>query len=508
MMAAPISTPQQLRAAHTSAFSSRVNSHTSATNLPPPGRTRQVTRATTESIRQTAVKKAATSKRELFTAKYVPFTPTDEDESYNLDEIIYRSKNGGLLDVQHNMEALSIYGPEYWKALFDERSGRTTWPYGSGVWSKKEWVLPQISDDDIVSMFEGNSNLFWAERFGKETLGMSDLWVKQCGNSHTGSFKDLGMTVLVSQVNRLRKAGKPLVAVGCASTGDTSAALSAYAAAASIPSIVFLPADKISMAQLVQPIANGALVLSMDTDFDGCMRMIREVTAELPIYLANSLNSLRLEGQKTAAIEILQQFNWEVPDWVVIPGGNLGNVYAFFKGFQMCKELGLVDSVPRMVVAQAQNANPLYRYYKNGFEKYEAMKAEDTFASAIQIGDPVSIDRAVYALTESNGVVEEASEEELMDAAARADLTGMFNCPHTGVALAALIKLREQGVISPSDRTVVISTAHGLKFTDSKVRYHSKDIEGFASSYANPPIQVEDDFGKVMDVLKGKLSAM
>lgn len=193
-----------------------------------------------------------------------------------------------------------------------------------------------------------------------------------------------------------------------------------------------------------QPIANGALVLSMDTDFDGCMRMIREVTAELPIYLANSLNSLRLEGQKTAAIEILQQFNWEVPDWVVIPGGNLGNVYAFFKGFQMCKELGLVDSVPRMVVAQAQNANPLYRYYKNGFEKYEAMKAEDTFASAIQIGDPVSIDRAVYALTESNGVVEEASEEELMDAAARADLTGMFNCPHTGVALAALIKLREQ----------------------------------------------------------------
>jgi threonine synthase len=131
------------------------------------------------------------------------------------------------------------------------------------------------------------------------------------------------------------------------------------------------------------------------------------VTAELPIYLANSLNSLRLEGQKTAAIEILQQFNWEVPDWVIIPGGNLGNVYAFFKGFQMCKELGLVDRVPRMVVAQAQNANPLYRAYEKGWENYEPMKAENTFASAIQIGDPVSIDRAIYALTESNGVVEE-----------------------------------------------------------------------------------------------------
>jgi len=314
------------------------------------------------------------------------------------------------------------------------------------------------------------------------------------------------MTVLVSQVNRLRKMGKPLVAVGCASTGDTSAALSAYAAAAKIPSIVFLPANKISLAQLVQPIANGALVMSIDTDFDGCMRLIREVTAELPIYLANSLNSLRLEGQKTAAIEILQQFNWEVPDWVIIPGGNLGNVYAFFKGFQMCKELGLVDRVPRMVVAQAQNANPLYRAYVKGWENFEGMKAEDTFASAIQIGDPISIDRAIYALTECNGVVEEASEEELMDAAARADLTGMFNCPHTGVALAALIKLREKGVISPSDRTVVISTAHGLKFTNSKIAYHAKEIEGFASTYANPPVVVKEDFGAVMDVLKHKLS--
>jgi len=459
-----------------------------------------------DSIRETASRREPLENRSLFSAKYAPFTPTDKDESYSLDEVIYRSKNGGLLDVKHDMEALAIYGPEYWKALFDERAGRTVWPYGSGVWSKKEWVLPGIADEDIVSMFEGNSNLFWAERFGKETLGMNDLWVKQCGNSHTGSFKDLGMTVLVSQVNRLRKQGKPLVAVGCASTGDTSAALSAYAAAASIPSLVFLPANKISLAQLVQPIANGAMVLSLDTDFDGCMRLIREVTAELPIYLANSLNSLRLEGQKTAAIEILQQFNWEVPDWVVIPGGNLGNVYAFYKGFAMCRDLGLVDKVPRMVVAQAQNANPLYRFYKNGFENYEPMQAESTFASAIQIGDPVSIDRAVFALTECDGVVEEASEEELMDAAARADLTGMFNCPHTGVALAALIKLREKGVISPSDRTVVVSTAHGLKFTDSKVAYHEGKIEGFASTYANPPTVLPDDFGKVMDHLKKSLN--
>ncbi|XP_050890251.1 threonine synthase, chloroplastic, partial [Lathyrus oleraceus] len=174
-----------------------------------------------------------------------------------------------------------------------------------------------------------------------------------------------------------------------------------------------------------------AFVLSIDTDFDGCMQLIREVTAELPIYLANSLNSLRLEGQKTAAIEILQQFDWQVPDWVIVPGGNLGNIYAFYKGFQMCKELGLVDRIPRLVCAQAANANPLYLYFKSGWKEFKPVRAQTTFASAIQIGDPVSIDRAVHALKNCNGIVEEATEEELMDVMAQADSTGMFTCPHT-----------------------------------------------------------------------------
>lgn len=444
----------------------------------------------------------------LFNAKFVPFknvaTKTEAKEVYDLDEVVYRSQDGGLLDVHHDMESLAIYGPEYWKALFDERVGRTSWPYGSGVWSKKEWVLPQISDDDVISMFEGNSNLFWAERLGKEFLGMTDLWVKQCGNSHTGSFKDLGMTVLVSQVNRIRKKFPDRIhAVGCASTGDTSAALSAYCAAAGIPSIVFLPADKISLAQLVQPIANGALVLSIDTDFDGCMKLIKDVTAEHPIYLANSMNSLRLEGQKTAAIEILQQFNWEVPDWVVVPGGNLGNIFAFYKGFKMCMDLGLVSKMPRLACAQAANANPLYLAFKQGYEKFKSVKAQKTFASAIQIGDPVSIDRAILALTETDGVVEEATEEELMDAAALADKTGMFNCPHTGVALSALMKLVKKGVIKANDRTVVVSTAHGLKFAQSKVAYHSGEA-GIAAKYANPPVNVKEDLGAVIDVIRKK----
>ncbi|KAI4311330.1 hypothetical protein MLD38_036235 [Melastoma candidum] len=441
-------------------------------------------------------------------AKYVPFGCdfASATESYSLDEIVYRSQSGSLLDVAHDMSSLRRYDGAYWRSLFDSRTGKTTWPYGSGVWSKKEWVLPEISPDHIISAFEGNSNLFWAERFGKQHVrGMDDLWVKHCGISHTGSFKDLGMTVLVSQVNRLMKLKRPVVGVGCASTGDTSAALSAYCAAAGIPSIVFLPADKISLAQLVQPIANGAFVLSIDTDFDGCMKLIREVTAELPIYLANSLNSLRLEGQKTAAIEILQQFNWEVPDWVIVPGGNLGNIYAFYKGFKMCKDLELVDRIPRLVCAQAANANPLYLYYKNGWNEFKPVKAGTTFASAIQIGDPVSIERAVHALKNSDGIVEEATEEELMDAMAKADSTGMFTCPHTGVALTALLKLRERGVIGPRDRTVVVSTAHGLKFTQSKIAYHSKEIDGMECRFANPPVQVKADFGAVMDVLKGYL---
>eukprot|EP00181_Compsopogon_caeruleus_P002637 CAMPEP_0184679924 /NCGR_PEP_ID=MMETSP0312-20130426/2796_1 /TAXON_ID=31354 /ORGANISM="Compsopogon coeruleus, Strain SAG 36.94" /LENGTH=463 /DNA_ID=CAMNT_0027129697 /DNA_START=171 /DNA_END=1562 /DNA_ORIENTATION=+ len=439
-----------------------------------------------------------------FSAKYVAFDE-DDDSEYGLNEVVYRGKKGGLLDVEHDMEKLGRFSPQQWKDLFDRRTGRTVWPYGSGVWSKKEWVLPNIPDDDVVSMFEGNSNLFWAERFGRE-LRMTDLWVKQCGNSHTGSFKDLGMTALVSQVNHMRKNGSPIRAVGCASTGDTSAALAAYCAAAGIPSIVFLPADKISLAQLVQPIANGSIVFSLDTDFDGCMKLIQSIVHEYPIYLANSMNSLRLEGQKTVSIEIAQQFDWVVPDWVIVPGGNLGNVYAFYKGFKMMMDLGLTDRMPRLVVAQAANANPLYLAYKNGWSNYSPLVAKKTLASAIQIGDPVSIHRAIRALEACNGVVEEATEEELMDASARADRTGMFNCPHTGVALAALIKLRESNVIGSNDRTVVVSTAHGLKFTDSKVLYHERKLHNCSSKFANEVIRIPADAERIIDALEKRVN--
>ena len=214
--------------------------------------------------------------------------------SYPLNSIIYRCKTcGSLLEVQHDFTQLAQRDAKDWMKLFDERYKSSEWPYGSGVWGKKEWILPQINNENIVSLYEGGTNLFWAERFGK-MIGLEDLWIKLCGNSHSGSFKDLGMTVLVSQVKQMISEGAPIKAVVCASTGDTSAALGVYCAAAGIQSIVLLPKGKISVAQLIQPISNGALVLSLDTDFDGCMSIVKEITKDETMYLANSMNSLRI----------------------------------------------------------------------------------------------------------------------------------------------------------------------------------------------------------------------
>ncbi len=423
---------------------------------------------------------------------------SNPSERYSLDEIVYTDQGGGLLQVVHDVQALKRHSADEWKQIFDNRARRNDWPYGSGVWGKKEWVLPGVSDENVVSMYEGHTNLFWAERYGRE-LGLENLWIKLCGNSHTGSFKDLGMTVLVSQVKEMIAQGVDIPAVACASTGDTSAALAAYAAAASIPAVVFLPRGKISLAQLIQPVSNGAIVFALDTDFDGCMEIVKQVSERDGIYLANSMNSLRIEGQKTVGIEIVEQFGWEVPDWIVIPGGNLGNVSALAKGLDLLLELGLIDRKPRICVGQAQAANPLYLAYQKDFEVFEPIAARQTVASAIQIGNPVSRDKAIDALRRYDGVVEQASEAEIMEACAAADRTGLFNCPHTGVALAAMQKLLARGVIQKSDRVVVVSTAHGLKFTDFKRNYHEMNLEDMAPAHANPPIDLPARYDDVRD---------
>ena len=251
--------------------------------------------------------------------------------------------------------------------------------------------------------------------------------------------------------------------------------------------MVLIPAGKISPAQLVQPMSNGSLTLALDTDFDGCMKVVQQLTEDKRLYLANSMNSLRIEGQKTVGIEIVQQLGWEVPDWILIPGGNLGNVSALYKGLEEIQALGLINRIPRIVCCQAEHANPLYRSFLTNFNEFEPMTALPTLASAIRIGDPVSRSKAIMALQKHDGLVEQASEQELADECAIADQCGMFTCPHTGVALAAARKMRAAGTIGRNEKVVVISTAHGLKFSNVKTDYHASTIEGVTSHHANQP---------------------
>ena len=237
------------------------------------------------------------------------------------------------------------------------------------------------------------------------------------------------------------------------------------------------------------------------------MEIVKRVAEKDGIYLANSMNSLRIEGQKTVGIEVVQQFDWEMPDWFVIPGGNLGNVSALAKGFEMMLELGVITRKPRIAVGQAAAANPLYLAYERDFEVFEPIAARPTLASAIQIGNPVSYPKAVAALRAFDGVVEQVSEQELVDASVHADRTGLFNCPHTGVALGALRKLIDRGLVRPEHRVVVVSTAHGLKFTDQKVEYHRSALTDIASDAANPPIELPADYDAVRDRMLREIDA-
>ncbi|HEU0035424.1 MAG TPA: threonine synthase [Kofleriaceae bacterium] len=421
---------------------------------------------------------------------------------YPLDQVIYRCPRcGDLLEVVHDLDALRTRSAAEWKQLFTERWRSVEEPWGSGVWGKHEWVAPELEPKHIVSMLEGGTHLTPVPRFAA-ALGLGNVRVKQCGTSHSGSFKDLGMTVLVSMVKQMIARGRAIQAIACASTGDTSAALAAYAAAAGIRSVVILPRGKISTAQLVQPLAMGSLVLAIDTDFDGCMRLVQELAEREGVYLANSMNSLRLEGQKTVAIELVQQRGWRVPDWVVIPGGNLGNVSALGAGFEMLLALGLVDRRPRICVAQAAHASPLYASYQASWADLAPVKAKTTLASAIQIGNPVSFKKAVRALRAFEGTVEIATEAELADAAAHADRDGLFTCPHTGVALAALTKLAARGEVTRDHDVVVISTASGLKFADFKVGYHEGTLADVpAPAYRNVPVELPERYDAVRDAL-------
>ena len=398
--------------------------------------------------------------------------------THALDEPVYACREcGGLLEVVFSEAVTGARSARGWRELF---ASRPLHRERSGVWRFREWVLPDLAEEEVVTLGEGGSPLVEARRLSDE-LGVR-VRVKQCGQTATGSFKDLGMTVLVSQVASMRRRGHAVPAVACASTGDTSAALAAYGAAAGLRTLVLLPRGMISGAQLVQPLAHGARVLAIDTDFDGCMAHVQRLAEEEGVYLANSKNSLRIEGQKTVAFEIAEALGWRVPDWVAIPGGNLGNVSALGRGFRMLRDAGLTDRLPRLLCAQAEAANPLYRSFAGGLTPLAPVVAGDTAASAIRIGNPVSFDKAVHALRASNGVVESIGEAEIAAATRRADASGLYVCPQTAVALAAVEKQRAAGTLDPGSEVVVIATAHGLKFSEYK------------ASVAGGAIEVGDDF--------------
>ena len=395
---------------------------------------------------------------------------------------------GDLLQVEHDLDQLRGRFEDL-KARFNERLTHMRGPYASGIWRYHELILPDLPLKDIVSQPEGSTGLYQREAISR-FVGVSEALIKHEGENPTLSFKDRGMTAGVSWAKHV---GAKRLA--CASTGDTSAALACYAATAGLQSIILLPHEKISIEQLAQPISYGSRVLALETDFDGCMALVKQLTDEGDIYLLNSMNPFRIEGQKSIGIETLHQLDWQPPDWFVIPVGNAGNISALGKGLSELHQLGLIDRVPRIAGVQAVAADPLYRSYAEGFKQRHRMTAQPTIASAIRIGDPVSFDKAKAVLQKLDGVMTEVTDAEAMDAKAVTDAAGVNICPNSGVAVAGAQRLRREGVIGANDKVVIIATAHGSKFASTSLPYHDRENPG---QHANPPRVI----GASMDAIR------
>jgi len=398
---------------------------------------------------------------------------------------------GGLLDVQHDLSSLRVS-----RELFDERLNRGDPEnplYRSGVWRFRELVLP-VEESKIVSRHEGNTPLYRSERLSR-WAGVQELFLKHEGENPTGSFKDRGMTVGVTQARLLG-----CRAVACASTGNTAASMAAYAALAGLSAIVFIPQGKIALGKLAQALAYGAKTLEVKGDFDTAMQLVREICEKVGIYLLNSLNPFRIEGQKTIVFELIQQLDWEVPDWIVLPAGNLGNTSAFGKALKELADLGLIERLPRLAAVQASGANPFYRSFRAGFRRRERVRAQ-TIATAIRIGDPVSYPRAVRALKLTRGLVVEVTDQEIMDAKAQVDAAGIGCEPASAAAVAGTRKLVQEGTIKEGERVVAILTGNLLKDPQATIAYHLGELPGIEPTYANRPLAIEPTLEAVKGVL-------
>jgi len=395
-------------------------------------------------------------------------------------------KCGGLLEIVH----WGVTSESSLRARFRERRGATSGADASGVWRYRELVLPSATTDEIITQPEGNTPLI-ARRAIAAWTGVERLLIKHEGHNPTGSFKDRGMTVAITQA---RRAGAR--AVACASTGNTSASLAAYAALAEIPAFVFVPAGNVALGKLAQTIAYGARTLLVRGNFDACLALVREASTRLGVHLLNSINPFRVEGQKTIALELLEQLDWDAPDWIVLPAGNLGNTSAIGKGLREAYELGLVSRVPRIAAVQAKGAAPFATSFTNGFAT-QLRVDPDTVATAIKIGDPASWNRAVRAIRDTNGTVLAVSDEEILEAKAVIDSAGVGCEPASAASVAGVAKLRRDGAINAEDRVVAILTGHILKDPGIILRYHQEMDP--PPPRANRPVEID---ARIEDVEK------
>ncbi len=419
--------------------------------------------------------------------------------THELDDPVYVcGKCGGLLDVEHDLEALK---PRVSRELFDRRLGTLDAPYSSGVWRYKELVFPEAPDDMIVTRGEGNTMLYRAPKKLAEWVGSQNLALKHEGENPTGSFKDRGMTGGVTHAVMVEATG-----VTCASTGNTSASMASYAALAGLQALVFFPYGNIAMGKLAQSVAYGAISVQVKGDFDASLALVRQACREFGIYLLNSVNPFRLEGQKTIVFEILQQRRWKIPDWIVLPGGNLGNVSAFGKGLHELHQLGLIEKMPRIAVIQAEGAAPFYQSYIEGFKERHTVKAH-TVATAIKIGNPASFIKARRTLQWTDGVVESVTDQEIVDAKAQVDASGIGCEPASAASVAGIRKLIASGVIKPTDDVVGILTGHVLKDPGIVIDYHQKTLEGFQTPYANSLRTIEPTLEAVEVLLNQEKAA-
>ncbi|MCC6703669.1 MAG: threonine synthase [Thermomicrobiales bacterium] len=363
----------------------------------------------------------------------------------------------------------------------------------SGVW-KYRALLPAIPDDAVVTRFEGNTPIYFDDRIA-DYAGIASFGLKHEGENPTASFKDRGMTVGVSHAVSV---GAQIVA--CASTGNTSASLASYAAAAKLAALVLIPEGKISSGKLSQTIAHGARVVQIEGDFDKALSLLRELTERYPVYLVNSVNPFRLEGQKTTVVEALDQLDWRVPDLIALPGGNLGNTSAFGKALIELTGAGLIDKTPQLVTVQAAGSAPFSAYYESGWEEYEPVHAE-TIATAIKIGNPASVPRAKRAIEFTSGFVPNVTDEEIMDAKAVIDRVGIGCEPASAATLAGVRKLRQQGMLSADATAIGILTGHVLKDGDATVKYH---FEG-DGPMANKPVSIPGTLADLERVLSDAL---